>query len=118
MFTLRQYSDVLGPSSIEAFALNNWLRNVVDYHRLVRVTVDKLDGLRQMLFKNQDVITKSVLLQMTYAFIEILAQNEVIIRFIMDNMTHTNEFGMTGEDIQLILDTRLCKRHPTHYAAD
>ena len=68
---------------------------------LIRMPIHKLDRLRKMFLENQDVVSQIESLQCSDAAIEVVAQHELIIRFVMKRMSYCFHFGQGSDAFEL-----------------
>jgi len=85
---------------------------------LIRMSIYELNRLGKMFLKDQDVVSEIELLQCRYAAIEVIAQHELIIRFVMNRVTYRFHFGESGNAFEFCYNRGACERRPTHDSAD
>src|ERR1700733_10575784 len=97
---------------------NEWFGDMVEDEDLIRMSIYELNRLGKMSLKDQDVVSEIELLQCGYAAIEVVAQYELIVRFVMNRMTYRFHFGERGDTFEFRHNSRACERRPTHDSAD
>jgi hypothetical protein len=91
---------------------------MVEDEDLIRMSIYELNRLGKMFLKDQDVVSEIELLQRSYAAIEVVAQHELIVRFVMNRMTYRFHFGQSGNTFEFCYNSRARERRPTHDSAD
>src|SRR5579875_1844307 len=77
-----EFENVLPPVGYLA-RFNSRLSQMVEYKNLIRMEINKLNGLRQMPFKNQNVVGEPEWFQRPDPAIEVIPQHVKVIRFIL-----------------------------------
>ena len=75
--------------------------------------INEGDGLRQMAFENQDVITTSMWRQRFDTCIEVGSKDKVVIRFIVDDVTKPHDSPASSIRIDVFLYVRGAQRDPS-----
>ena len=118
MLTLGEFTYVVGPLLIEGSLGNARLGDVIDHEGLIRMAIHKLDGLRQVLVEDEDVVEQVVLLKTSNALIEGVAQDEVIVGLVVHHVAHALELLVSSKALEVGLASVLAQRHPTDHAPD
>jgi len=74
---------------------------VIKNEDLIGVPIDKLNCLRKMFLKNQNVKSEIELLQCCYAAIEVMSQHELIVRLVVNRMAYCLHFWERRYALQL-----------------
>ncbi|GIX00211.1 MAG: hypothetical protein KatS3mg111_3543 [Pirellulaceae bacterium] len=91
-----KFPDIRSPLRIELIFGDDWFGNVIQHERLLRVAIHELDGHREVVMIDQDIIDKSVRLQLLDAPIERSAQEKHRIWLVLHHMAHSFEKPRVG----------------------
>ena len=91
---------------------------MIQHERLFGKSLHQLDRRRQLFRINQYVVGQFELFQAADAAQEVLAQYEVVGRFVLDDMPHAHEFPVLREFGELFLDPFRTQIDPADDAFD
>ena len=118
VFALGQLADAGCPVGVEVSRNDAWLGDVIDDERLVWMHVHKLDRLRQVFPENQEIVSEIVFREVADACVEVGAEDEIIVRLVMDDMAHAAKFRMRGVAFQKWFAAILAERDPADHGLD
>jgi hypothetical protein len=91
--------DVASPR-LHTLVTNARLGDMIEDEGLIRMEIHEFDVLRKMLLKDQEVISEIELFQLRDTSIEIISQNELVIRLIVNRMTYCLHFWESSNSLE------------------
>ena len=101
---------------IEQTFCDRWLGDVIHNENLLRMPVNKPNGLLELVLKNENVVGQPILAQGSDARFKSGTEQEFRIAFALDDMADTTELFICGKEVQFILQPEIRQWHPTHDA--
>ena len=82
------------------------------------MAVDKLDSRGKVLLENEDIVGQVIGPELAYSLVEFIAQDEVVVRFILYHVANGLELAMGTQLFEVFFHSRVRKWDPSNHALD
>ena len=97
------------------FITNTWFRNVIHDENLIGMLIDEGDCLREVVLEDEEIVGQSMRFKCCNTSVEILAENEIRVRLIVNGMPHSSELWQLGKLLEFDRNRRLRQISPAHH---